>query len=530
MNLNFAPSPEVLDKVEDALGKYFAQHVALTPGGSSSRKTDLESSDWDFYFHAPGICVTKGMRDELLTHLVQALACKGQLSERGIAIQLQIGQALLELVPRNASYFDWDKVDFPAFLQSSNRSKIDADLREFLSDNSGARVVIRELKAAFEDIQPKVPSFLLEQLVRRMALTSFFHDRWRGFTNKVKLPEAFNLLCHVLEELARFGEAQMDPLSPLQDLLHDLEQAQPQRKTKILEGLDQLSKRAMDVHWVNGFLLHVGFLLNAGRHSCEYFPYTPSTVAPPRSAYSLFMESRAGPDAYNRFLELSESPEPTLMKDRTAEDMEHLQFDPERQKANPPRNCELTDDDYVEYVALCMQFWEISMAWWSLSESERRPWLDFEMWKATEYWGAVLERLNSSQERVNAHPIRHHRSYLHPLRAFRDSSRAIQVYESYSHVEFMRRPTRLYRRRLQRFCHTEFARQPFKLEDLKPFTDSTFSRHLFEQLSQLQQLSRLFKAMKALLSLPDVGQLGCTGSSGNERPQVLARDPDQSEP
>ena len=130
------------------------------------------------------------------------LNCSGNFSPRGIAIQLQVNGEKIELVPRHASYFDWESVEFPRFLGSNNRSKNDASLELFLSDNEGARVVIRELKAAFED--SLVPNFLLEHLVKRVAMMSLNYDVVRGFVFKIPLDETYELLCSIFAELATF--------------------------------------------------------------------------------------------------------------------------------------------------------------------------------------------------------------------------------------------------------------------------------------------------------------------------------------
>ena len=232
VNLNPKPSEEVMRRLKTELSTFFGAEVSLLPGGSSSRTTDLPSSDWDYYFEVPGVEVDEHQRDELLLYPSKAMNCTAKLSERGIAIQLQCGLSLLEIVPRHATYFDWDRVEFPRFLGCLNRSKNDEDLRLFLDDNPGARILIRELKAAFKEVEPKLPSFLLEHLVKRMAMTCVCHDPWRGFVTQLKLPEAFDVACHTLEEIATQSQRgrNPDPFSPLQDLWEDLETAEPRRK------------------------------------------------------------------------------------------------------------------------------------------------------------------------------------------------------------------------------------------------------------------------------------------------------------
>lgn len=215
VNLHDEPGEELMEQVEKALVSFFqTDEVMLIPGGSSSRLTDLESSDWDYYFHVFGTVVTAEQRDKWLTHLCDTLNCSGKLSPRGIAIQLQVENVHLELVPRSASYFDWESVEFPRFLGSTNRSKNDASLQLFLSGNEGARVVIRELKAAFAD--SLVPNFLLENLVKRVAMMSICHETGEGFVIRWSLPNTYDLLCDIFEELASFeSNLVMKPLVPL---------------------------------------------------------------------------------------------------------------------------------------------------------------------------------------------------------------------------------------------------------------------------------------------------------------------------
>ncbi|CAL1143763.1 unnamed protein product [Cladocopium goreaui] len=214
VNLHDDPGEELLEQMEKALASFFqTDEVILIPGGSSSRLTDLESSDWDYYFDVPGTVVTAEQRDKLLTHLCDTLSCSGKLSPRGIAIQLQVDDISLELVPLSASYFDWESVEFPRFLGSTNRSKNDASLQLFLSGNEGARVVIRELKAAFAD--SLVPNFLLEHLVKRVAMMSICHEPGEGFVIRWSLPGTYGLLCNIFAELASFeSNLVMQPLVP----------------------------------------------------------------------------------------------------------------------------------------------------------------------------------------------------------------------------------------------------------------------------------------------------------------------------
>ena len=65
VNLNRAPRKELLEQIEKALASFFrTDEVMLIPGGSSSRLTDLESSDWDDYFQVSGTVVTAEQRDK----------------------------------------------------------------------------------------------------------------------------------------------------------------------------------------------------------------------------------------------------------------------------------------------------------------------------------------------------------------------------------------------------------------------------------------------------------------------------------
>ena len=106
VNLHDEPGEELLEQMEKALASFFqTDEVILIPGGSSSRLTDLESSDWDYYFDVPGTVVTAEQRDKLLTHLCDKLSCSGKLSPRGIAIQLQVDDISLELVPPQCILF-----------------------------------------------------------------------------------------------------------------------------------------------------------------------------------------------------------------------------------------------------------------------------------------------------------------------------------------------------------------------------------------------------------------------------------------
>ena len=215
VNLHDEPGEELLEQMEKALASFFqTDEVILIPGGSSSRLTDLESSDWDYYFDVPGTVVTAEQRDKLLTHLCDKLSCSGKLSPRGIAIQLQVDDISLELVPLSASYFDWESVEFSRFLGSTNRSKNDASLQLFLSGNEGARVVIRELKAAFVD--SLVPNFLIENLVKRVAMMSIRHEAGEGFVIRWPLTSTYDLLRNIFAELASFeSNLVMQPLVPL---------------------------------------------------------------------------------------------------------------------------------------------------------------------------------------------------------------------------------------------------------------------------------------------------------------------------
>lgn len=208
------PEPrEVYDRLVSALSSYFGKQVILIRGGSCSRSTDVLTSDRDYYFEVPGVCVTEKQRDELLKHLCESLNCSAELSKRRISIELQINSTRIDLVPRNSSYFNWSHVDFPRFFGSTNRSKIDADLVA-IADVHAACMAVRELKAAVADTSP-VPSFILERLIER--ITRKFLAFWMpgGFDYQLRVTCMFDLLCEVLKELASFGTKVEDPFSPL---------------------------------------------------------------------------------------------------------------------------------------------------------------------------------------------------------------------------------------------------------------------------------------------------------------------------
>lgn len=460
LNLHPEVPLDIMQKLEVVMSQFFRQQVILTPGGSSSRKTDLASSDWDFYFEVPGIPVTTNIRDKLLECLKEKMELKAKLSERRIAVQLQINSTLIELVPRNASYFDWTAVDFPLFLGSDNRSKIDADLGEFLRDNAGARVAIRELKAAFANISG-VPSFLVEHLVKRMAMQSILLYSLHGFVFEWRLPEAFTLLCHTLEELATFESRPKDPFSPLQDLLDDLQFAEPPRRQRIRAGLDEMATLARNVSWANRFLFHVEFLINAQRHSLQDVLADPRSLPPPHTAYSLFLECQVGRENFSRFLDLANFTTPSLMQDRTPEDMLALQLDPDLQKANPASGffgLDRNESEWLEFMELNMEFWEASMKWWNMSDCERRPWQDMHQFQQELFRSELAARAAKPMQ----HPVRLHRAELHPIKWYRMFVRGLLAVKGIC-PELQRQ---ICLNKLQRFQNSPYARHNFELEDV----------------------------------------------------------------
>ena len=416
-NLNPCPSPATLSRLEDCLASFFGQHVGLTPGGSSSRLTDLPESDWDFYLEVPGVLVTTDSRDRLVRHLHDTCDFETNLSERGIAIQVQVNSTLIELVPRNASYFEWEDVQFPLFLGSSNRSKIEADLLEYLQNNEGARLAIRELKAAFPE---RIPSFLVEHLVKRMALKSVvIYMNYHGFVYKLRLPEAFDLLCHILEELATYeNRPSRDPFSPVQDLLADLEVLPPDRGKKIQHGLKGMATLAKNNTWANRFLLHVEFLMNAQQHSFLDVQADPTIVEPAHTAYSLFIEYQLGREKLQAWQALGEPPKPTPMLDKG--NLLTLQFDPDDRKATPARPVKQMElSDYVDFHELQMDIWEASMRWWNMSTLERQPWKEMHQFQHQNYLAKVKDIRSQPGVPHMKHPLRLFRTSLCALRDLR---------------------------------------------------------------------------------------------------------------
>ena len=343
VNLNQALEKKLKHDLSQQLNIFFKTEVSLWPGGSGSRLTDVASSDWDFYFDVPGVVVDEGQRDGLLAHLQRALNCTAKLSERSIAIQLQIGSTLIELVPRSSTYFDFDHVEFPRFFGSNNRTKIDEDLQLFLRGGAGARRAIREMKQAFQGNLPMLPSFLLEHLVKRVAMTFVIFDPWCGFTTEIKVPEAFEVICRTFEELAVLTQAGSDPFSPVQDLLQDLQLAETDRRQEILEALGHMAELTANPVWS----VHLEHLLNPERFGCKCFLADPRQLPPPRSDYSLFLEHEVGEQKHKRFVQ--------LLTMQPADDVDGLSV-------------------RLEIFELSMEYWEASMTWWNMSGCQRGPW------------------------------------------------------------------------------------------------------------------------------------------------------------
>ncbi len=276
-------SKKVYDRLVSELSSYFGKQVILTRGGSCSRNTDVLTSDRDYYFEVPGLCVTEKQRDELLKHLRESLNCSAnKLSKRRISIELQIDATRIDLVPKNSSYFNWSHVDFPRFLGSTNRSKIDADL-SLMSDIYAARWAIRELKAAlFPDTSP-VPSFLLERLIQRITRKFLVFFIPGGFDGHLRVMCMFDLLCEVLKELASFETKVEDPFSPLQDLLLDLQALPADRAENLSQGLHWIASCARNATWANRFLVFVDIL---SRSASEIIMWDVFSIAPPLSTHS----------------------------------------------------------------------------------------------------------------------------------------------------------------------------------------------------------------------------------------------------
>ena len=272
-----------------------------------------------------------------------------KVSERQIAVQLFVDGYLIELLPINSSYFQWEQVEFPRFLGSSNRSKVDSDLQVFLNDLSGAKIIsIRELKEAFADICiSEVPNCLVDHLVKRMALTSIRHCSSMGFYfDSQRSEDGFGLLCDVLEELAAFERVKDDPLSPLHDLFQDIQALEAERKQRMLRGLRRWSSLAQNTSWANSLLLKVHLeYQESPRQFVENAQDTESWSAY-TMAYTLFVEYQLGQETYDRFVDLLGN----LVKNSTVE------------------SGELTN--------LFLKYWESSLKWWNLSEIQRRPWYE----------------------------------------------------------------------------------------------------------------------------------------------------------
>eukprot|EP00929_Paragymnodinium_shiwhaense_P090873 TRINITY_DN50965_c0_g1_i1.p1 TRINITY_DN50965_c0_g1~~TRINITY_DN50965_c0_g1_i1.p1 ORF type:complete len:1142 (-),score=56.73 TRINITY_DN50965_c0_g1_i1:196-3564(-) len=411
VNLKGAPSNEMLAAIETVLTRYFGRSVLLTPVGSCSRLTDLETSDWDYHFEVCGSKVTEGERDDLVRLLRESLNCTARLSERRVAIQLLNGTDEIELVPINSTYADCSTMEFPKFLGSTNRTLVDHGLQLFLTENAGARMAIRELKAAFRDSQPKIPKLLIEHLFKRIALLSICHDPWRGFVTELKEQEAFDVVCHTLEELANLnGSSPHRPFSPLSDLMDDFKPLS--WGGTLLAGLNTMASLAGNPLWANSFLLHLEFLINYKRLACEMSVIAdPYILPPPRPPYSLFMESSVGSDVYRRFISLMQAPPPSKMLDKTKTDMLKLHFHPDLPGGQPQRFCTLPDDQYVEYVDICFQLWKASMQWWNMTECQRKPWRDMNEFQVQQYLANVPGVPDMSV------PTRDYRAHLHPVRA-----------------------------------------------------------------------------------------------------------------
>ena len=357
VSLNQPPSQQLVDELQQQIGIFFRtgqEGVSLWMGGSSNRLTDVTSSDWDFYFDVPGVVIDENDRDGLLRHLQEALNCTANLSDRGIAIQLWMGSAQLDLVPRKSTYFDWDHVDFPLFLGSGNRTKVEEDLQLFQNGGAGARTAVRDLKMAFREKLPMLPGFLLEHLVKRVAMMFVLYDPWLGFRAELKIPEVFEVVLCTFEELAAGTQRGPVPFSPMKDFLQNLEAAEPRRRQEMREAVQNMGELAADPRWSNRFLVHFQDLLNADIYGDECFLADPRALPPPHSAYSLFLEHAAGDEKYGRFLELRTS---------------LLQKGGERESADL---AELIAN--VEFFELSMDFWEASQTWWQMSECQRQPW------------------------------------------------------------------------------------------------------------------------------------------------------------
>ena len=65
-NLHPPLPPKVLENLWKTLTSFFGRQIKLMAGGSQIRRTDLHSSDYDFYFEVPGVCVNTTMRDDLV--------------------------------------------------------------------------------------------------------------------------------------------------------------------------------------------------------------------------------------------------------------------------------------------------------------------------------------------------------------------------------------------------------------------------------------------------------------------------------
>ena len=359
---------EVYDRLVSALSSYFDKQVILTSGGSCSRSTDVPTSDRDYYFEVPGVCVTEKQRDELLKHLCEPLNCSGKLSKRRISIELQINSTLIDLLPRNSTYFNWSHVDFPRFFGSTNRSKIEADL-SFTSEIHAARVAIRELKAAFPDTSP-VPSFLLERLIQR--ITHKFLVFWMpsGFDCQLRVTCTFDLLCEVLKELASFEREVEDPFSPLQDLRLDLQALPADRAENLSQGLHWIASCARNATWANHFLVFVEILIRSGsqKHMPNLVPLPHRSNLDSFHDYSVFMEHSVGLENYTKWLELLAKPTPIKPFPQSC-----------RILMGNSTPVPVEAEDLLHLAELTLDSWEASMTWWNMTECEKQPWIDMSM-------------------------------------------------------------------------------------------------------------------------------------------------------
>ena len=436
-------SKEVYDTLVSALSSYFGKQVILTRGGSCSRSTDVLTSDRDYYFEVPGVCVTEKQRDELLKHLCESLNCSAELSKRRISIELQINSTRIDLVPRNSSYFNWSHVDFPRLFGSMNRSKIDEDL---MADVNAARMAIRELKAALPDTPP-VPSFLLERLIER--ITRKFLAFWvpGGFDFQLRVICMFDLLCEVLKELASFGTKVQDPFSPLQDLRLDLQTLPADRAENLSQGLHRIASCARNATWANRFLVFVDIVIRRA-HRTRMPHWMPQILPHAFSGYSLFMVYCVGLANYTTWLQLLAKPTPIKPLPRSCRILM-------RNSTPVPVEAE----DVLHLAELTLDFWEASMTWWNMTKSEKQPWIDMSMFNL-ERWSrdhVILEQdLSLEQGFFQKQVVGFGMNYMN----------AIDVMKSCAlHLENIPIPSKLRKRRdewLRRFRNTPWRAGPKK--------------------------------------------------------------------